>query len=217
MRKHKSTAYLDCSKWHHYRDSKDIVTPQFRFIVRMAQACADRGVTYDVRWKRDGERMLATVAAVGNIPTPARLKKPADTFKRAWKPKPMDASYTLNAFRAANEVWKSGYQIQYYGLALVKPAESESGEIEIKDGDNLNNGWSIVHARSGITLGIRGTFSRMAEAVERAVGSGVDWTQAEAEMRADKAAVRVHWELKAKYGDSQTRDWAKEKLERMAA
>jgi len=43
---------------------------QIRFIVRMAQACHEQHVPYDLTWIRRDSQMAATIDATGRIPVP---------------------------------------------------------------------------------------------------------------------------------------------------
>jgi hypothetical protein len=91
---HRSTAYVKPIPERGRSWKADPITAQFRFVVRMAHACHERGVSYDLTYSRAGSMMRATVAATGEIPTPKPLPKPPKPkLVSAWKPAIWDAVY----------------------------------------------------------------------------------------------------------------------------
>ena len=64
---HRSMAIIQdfAARRHGYGGKTEPISKQFRFIVRMAYACHQRGVPYNVLWARDGDQIEATVLAVG--------------------------------------------------------------------------------------------------------------------------------------------------------
>ncbi len=62
---HRSTAYVMAIGNRGRAWKPDPITPQFRFVVRMAVACHERGITYDVAWGRSGPMIAATITASG--------------------------------------------------------------------------------------------------------------------------------------------------------
>jgi hypothetical protein len=87
-RVHRSTAYVRAIADRGRTWKPEPITPQFRFIVRMAYACHERGVPYDLTWGKQGDSaMRATITASGKIPTPKPLPKaPKLRLVPAWKP-----------------------------------------------------------------------------------------------------------------------------------
>jgi len=131
---HRSTAFVkpiaECGRaW-----KPDPITAQFRFIVRMAVACHDHQVPYDLAWAVEDRRMRATITATGKIPTPRALPKPPKPkLVSDWKPAIWDAEYRLDAFYDASlKRMRPGFVIAHSsGLALVHP--SESGELGVTE------------------------------------------------------------------------------------
>lgn len=74
-RTHRSTTYVKAIYARGRPWKPDPITDQFRFIVRMAIACHERNVPYDVTWDRRESVMRATITAAGRIPTPKPLPK----------------------------------------------------------------------------------------------------------------------------------------------
>ena len=202
MNRHKSTAYASS-------------TQQFRFILRLANACHAKGGAYDVEWRRvgDGSRMAATITAAGDIPTPKALPKPPREKPVAiWKPAIWDAAYSLEAY--ATEAKKQpGFVIAHSsGLSLVKP--SDTGEWGAND-DDIRDNWRLTHAASGRGFGLQTTFKRATEALLLAASfAGVDWTQDIATLANNGEARRAQNTVLAKYGKGYTRNAAQDRLER---
>src|SRR5580698_6181886 len=96
---HRSSAFVKSITERGRAWKPDPITAQFRFIVRMAVACAEQNVPYDLAWALDSKRMRATITATGKIPTPKPLAKPPKVKAvSAWKPAIWDAVYRLDAW-----------------------------------------------------------------------------------------------------------------------
>ena len=54
-RTHRSTAYVKGIADRGRAWKPDPITPQFRFIVRMAYACHERGIPYDLEWGKHAD------------------------------------------------------------------------------------------------------------------------------------------------------------------
>ena len=65
---HRSSAYVKAIGDRGRAWKPDPITNQFRFVVRMAYACHERNVPYDLTWDRHESVMRATITATGNIP-----------------------------------------------------------------------------------------------------------------------------------------------------
>jgi hypothetical protein len=99
MTAHRSTAYVESSEARHHWRKPEPITNQFRFIVRMAYACHEHQVPYDLAWNIADGVMRATITATGNIPTPRPLPKaPRLKIVADWKPAIWDAAYRLEAY-----------------------------------------------------------------------------------------------------------------------
>ena len=64
---HRSTAYIKPINERGGNRKLDPITNQFRFVVRMAYACHEQNVPYDLTWNRRDSQMEATITATGNI------------------------------------------------------------------------------------------------------------------------------------------------------
>jgi len=99
MTTHRSTAYVKPIAERGRAWKPDPITAQFRFIVRMAVACHDQQVPYDLAWAVEDRRMRTTITATGKIPTPKALPKPPKPKPVSdWKPAIWDAEYRLDAY-----------------------------------------------------------------------------------------------------------------------
>jgi hypothetical protein len=74
--RHRSMAYVKPISERGRNSKPNSITNQFRFIVRMAYACHEQNVPYDLIWNRQDSQMAATITATGNIPMPKPLPKP---------------------------------------------------------------------------------------------------------------------------------------------
>lgn len=209
MSTHKSTAFIKaidargCFK-------PDPITPQFRFVIRMANTCHERNVPYDMVWKRHGPIMSATVSASGDIPTPKPLPKPK-RIAPDWKPSIFEAVYKLEAWRDATRL-QPGFVIEHSsGLALVRPSQSD----EMDAGEDLKNGWMVSHAASGRGFGLKLNFKRAVDALLLATSFDVDWSTPNVEaFKTNPEFKRAGDTVAAAFGTKQQKDTAKWRLER---
>lgn len=160
MGAHRSSAYFPILR-NHGRDKRDQLSPQARFVIRMALACHEAGTAYDVTWEPQGSRLKATLTATGNIPMPKPFPKLAREKREYWKPSPFEASYQLNGYLDPKTgTWKSGFVIEHSsGLCLFKAGTSETGELVAEqDVDVLADWWLLHHgSRKGFGLSLRFT------------------------------------------------------------
>ena len=182
MTTHRSTAYVKPIGERGRTWKPDPITQQFRFVVRMAYACHEKGIPYDVEWNLEYfARMRATITAMGDIPTPKPLPKPPKLkLVSDWKPTIWDAEYRLDAYHDANlKRMRPGFVIAHScGLSLVHPCESgELGVTEHGADEDIRQRWLITHAASGMGFGLTLNFKRAADALLLAASFGVDWTQ----------------------------------------
>src|SRR5258705_2788002 len=148
---HRSTAYVKSISERGRTWKPDPITSQFRFIIRMAVACHEQQVPYDLAWSVEDRRMLATITATGKIPTPKalpKLHKPKPVS--AWKPAIWDAVYQLDAYYDSSlKRMRPGFVIEHScGLALVHP--SESGELGVTEHGGAED---IHHKSCGTPMG----------------------------------------------------------------
>jgi hypothetical protein len=216
MTRHKSTAYVQANTTRGRSWKPEPITPQFRFVIRMAVACHERGVAYDVAWNRAGSVMRATITATGDLPMPKPLPKPPKlTLVSAWKPAIWDAEYKLDAWDDSKLGRKRpGFVIAHScGLSLVHPSESgELGVTEHGESEDIRENWLITHTASGRGFGLTLTFKRAADALLLAASLPVDWTQDVAVLARQPDFQRAGNTVIAAYGSGFERDSAKRKL-----
>lgn len=185
------------------------ITNQVRFVIRMAQACAERGTPYAMVWNLKDETPHVAFSACDTKPLPSPTKRrpePPATMRPAWNPRATDASYTLNAYRFDNSGnLRAGYVLQAgNGLALAKPGTSESGEIELTDGDKLSLNWYLIHAESGLSFGLQPLpFARAVKALNFAAGLAKWDVSRDAMGDSHRAAYEA---VQTEYGNADVRD-----------
>ena len=216
-RVHRSNAYVKAIGDRGRTWKPDPITDQFRFIVRMAVACHERGVPYSVAWGRDGAAMRATITATGaEIPTPKPLPKPPKPKPVAlWKPAIWDAAYRLEAYHDANRKKRCpGFVIEHScGLSLVHPSESgELGVTEYGGDEDIRQNWLVTHTASGMGFGLTLNFKRATDALLLAASFAVDWTQSADALKSDLGCRRAGNTVIATYGKSHEKDTAKRRL-----
>jgi hypothetical protein len=169
MTSHRSSAYVKAISDRGRAWKLDPITNQFRFIVRMAYACHERNVPYDLTWDRHESVMRATVTATGNIPMPKPLPKaPKLKIASDWKPAIWDAVYRLDAYHDGTlNRMRPGFVIAHScGLSLVHPSESgELGVTEHGADEDIRQGWLVTHTTSGKGFGLTLSFKRATEAL----------------------------------------------------
>jgi hypothetical protein len=213
---HRSTAYVkpiaECGRtW-----KPDPITSQFRFIIRMAVACYEQQVPYDVAWSVQDRRMRATITARGKIPTPKALPKPPKTKPvSAWKPTIWDATYRLEAFYDTSlNRQRPGFVIEHScGLSLVHPSESgELGVTEHGADEDIRQKWFVTHTASGQGFGLTLNFKRATDALLLGASFAVDWTQDADVLQPNPEFRRAGNTVIAMYGRSFHKDTARRKL-----
>ena len=215
MTRHRSTAHVRAIA----ERGRAAITPQFRFVVRMAYACHAAGVAYDIVWSREGSKMSATISASGEIPTPRALPK-VPRPQAAWKPAIWDAAYRLDAYHDASRQRRCpGFVIEHScGLSLVHPSESgELGVTEHGSDEDIRQGWLLTHTASGRGFGLTLTFRRAVDALLLAASFAVDWTQDVATLEANPEFRHAGNSVVATYGRGYERDSAKRRLLERAA
>jgi hypothetical protein len=215
---HRSTAYVKPIDARGRAWKSDPITPQFRFIVRMAVACHGREVPYVLTWGMADGMMSATITVTGdNIPMPKPLPKaPRLKIVANWKPTIWDAAYRLDAYHDANlKRMRPGFVISHSsGLALVHPSDSgELGVTEHGDNEDIRQNWFIIHSASGLGFGLTLSFKRAVDALLLAASSPVDWTTTADSIKGNPAARHAGNTVIAAYGSGYDRDLAKRRLE----
>jgi len=194
----------------------DPITAQFRFIVRMAVACHEQQVPYDLTWAVLDRRMRATIIATGKIPTPRALPKPPKPKPVSdWKPAIWDAEYRLEAYHDGTlNRMRPGFVIAHScGLSLVHPSESgELGVTEHGADEDIRQKWFVTHAASGRGFGLTLNFKRAADALLLAATFAVDWTQDAHVLKPNSEFRRAGNTVIAAYGTSCDKDTARRKL-----
>ena len=212
---HRSTAYVKPIAERGRTWKPDPITNQFRFIVRMAYACHEQHVPYDLTWNRRDSQMAATITANGNIPMPKPLPKPPKEKPVSdWKPSIWDAAYRLDAYQDVNLKRRCpGFVIEHSsGLSLVHPSDSD--ELGGDDSDIRQN-WRVTHTASGLGFGLTLNFKRATDALLLAASFPVDWTRAAEVLKADLDIRRAGNTVLAMYGNGSDRDSAKRRLEEL--
>ena len=217
MTTHRSTAYVQGIGERGRAWKPDPITPQFRFIVRLAAACHARGVPYDVTWAIEYfGRMRATITAVGDIPAAKPLPKaPRLKLVPDWRPTVWDAEYKLDAYHNAKlDRMCPGFAIAHScGLSLVHP--SDSGELGVTaDGadEDVRQNWLLTHSASGMGFGLTLAFRRAADALLLAASFPVDWTQDAAVLQSNPAFKRAGYSVQAAFSAGHEKHVAKDRL-----
>ena len=155
------------------------ITDQVRYVIRMAYACAQSGVPYNVEWSVQPILTVVSITVQGPvIPTVKPLPKESRLkIVSEWKPTVWDAEYSLEALIVpVTGKYASGFVIRHSsGLALVKP--SNSGELGITaagENDDIHTGWCVIHSRTGRSLGLELSFVRAVKALLIAAQQPVD-------------------------------------------
>jgi|SRR5579862_4634461 len=212
----RSTAYIKAIAQRGRSWKLDPITDQFRFIVRMAYACHERQVPYDLMWSQQGSTMRATITAAGKIPTPKPLPKAGrPKLVSDWKPTVWDTAYSLEAYYDGNRKRRCpGFVIEHScGLALVHPSESgELGVTEHGDNEDIRQNWLLTHAASGLGFGLTLSFKRATDALLLAASFPVDWTQDAEALKSNPNFRRAGYTVRASFGTAGDKDTAKLRL-----
>ncbi len=214
MTSHRSTAYVKAIGERGPAWKPDPITNQFRFIVRMAYACHERNVPYDLTWRVQDNRIAATITASGEIPVPKALPKPRTPKPVAdWKPTIWDAEYRLDAWTEKDKK-RPGFVIEHScGLSLVHP--SETGELGVGaygDDEDIRQNWLVTHTASGLGFGLTLNFKRATQALLLAATFPVDWTEDVGALKTNPKFHRAGYSVRAAYSTGYEKDSAKRKL-----
>ena len=216
---HRSTAYVKPIGERGTARKPDPITNQFRFVVRMAYACHERNVPYELTWKLAGGAMGATLTATGNIPMPKPLPKaPNLKVVSDWKPALWDAVYRLDAYHDGTlNRMRPGFVIAHScGLSLVHPCESgELGVTEHGANEDIRQNWLITHTASGKGFGLTLSFKRATDALLLAATFAVDWTQDVATLATNPEFRRAGYSVQATFASGFEKDSAKRRLAEM--
>jgi len=214
MTAHRSTAYVKAIAERGRTWKLDPITAQFRFVVRLAHACHERQVPYDLMWSPQGSTMRVTITASGKIPTPKPLPKPPKLkLVSDWKPAIWDAVHRLEAYSDGNRK-RPGFVIEHAsGLALVHPSESgELGVAEHGDNEDIRQNWLLTHSASGLGFGLTLNFKRATDALLPAASFPVDWTHPADMLKANSDFRRAGYSVQAAFGTAHEKDTAKQRL-----
>jgi hypothetical protein len=219
MIRHRSTAYVKSIGDRGRAWKPNPITAQFRFIIRMAVACHERNVAYDLTWERHESVMRATIAATGNIPMPKPLPKaPKLKVVANWKPTIWDAVYRVEAYHDATlNRMRPGFVIEHScGLSLVHPSESgELGVTEHGANEDIRQGWLVTHSASGKGFGLTLSFKRATDALLLAASFSVDWTQDVDSLKTNPEFRRAGYTVQAAFSTGFEKDSAKRRLAEM--
>jgi hypothetical protein len=213
-RYHQSSAYIHQWDQRTYHENGTI-SKQARFVLRLALACAEKQIPYQLTWDLNGSAR-ATIRVDGpTIPLPRQFPKyKAPKVPGDWKPSPFEAVYRLDAFTDEDGKQQPGFALSHScGLSLVRPGESDSGELESGDcQETVLDRWRITHTSSGGGFGLSLPFNRAVRALLKAAASGCDWSQSSEALTADQTTRRISLQLEAEFGDKRTRETACLKL-----
>jgi hypothetical protein len=216
---HRSTAYVKAITERGRTWKPDPITHQFRFIVRMAYACHERQVPYDLAWSVQNRTMHATITATGAIPTPKHLPKPpTPKVVFDWKPSIWDGEYRLDAYQDRSRNRKCpGFVIEHScGLSLVH--RSESGELGVTghgENEDIRQDWLLTHTQSGLGFGLSLNVKRATNALMLAGSFAVDWTQDANKLKSNPEFRRASYSVQAAYGRADEKETAKRRLSEM--
>jgi hypothetical protein len=218
-RVHCSTAYVKAITERGGAWKPEPITRQFRFIVRMAYACHQRQVPYDLAWSVQDRRMQATITATGAIPTPKPLPKPPKVkVVSDWKPSIWDGEYRVDAYQDRSRNRKCpGFVIEHScGLSLVHRSESgELGVTEHGENEDIRQDWLLTHTTSGLGFGLSLNFKRATSALLLVASFAVDWTQHANTLKSNPEFRRASYSVQAAYGRGNEKDTAKRRLSEM--
>jgi len=216
MTSHRSSAYVKAIGDRGRAWKPDPITNQFRFIVRMAYACHERNVPYDLTWDRHESVMRATITATGNIPIPKPLpKEPKLKIVAHWKPAIWNAIYRLDAYHDGTlKRMRPGFVIEHScGLSLVHPSESgELGVTEHGADEDIRQNWLVTHTASGKGFGLTISFKRATDALLLAATFAVDWTQDVGALKGRSEFIRAGYTVQAAFCSGFEKDSAKRRL-----
>jgi hypothetical protein len=216
---HRSSAYVKPIAQRGRAWKPDPITDQFRFVVRMAVACHEQSVPYEMAWSVEDRTMRATITATGTagkIPVPKALPKPPKLkLVSSWKPAIWDAVYRTEAYYDPNlKRMRPGFVVEHScGLSLVHPSDSgELGVTEHGDNDDIRQRWFVTHTASGKGFGLTLNFKRATDALVMAATFAVDWTE-DVETLQHNPQFRLAGDtVIAAYGTSSYRESAKRRL-----
>jgi hypothetical protein len=209
---HRSTAYVKPINQRGRAWKPDPISNQFRFIMRMAYACRERGVPYVLTWGLADGVMSATILATGNIPTPKPLPKaPRLKVVADWKPSIWEAVYRLDAYHDVNLKRRCpGFVLEHScGLALVHPSDCD--ELGADNADIRQN-WRVTQTGSGLGFGLTLNFKRATDALLLAASFPVDWTQEVSVLKSNRDFHRAGNVVIAAYGRAHEKESAKRRL-----
>lgn len=212
MVRHRSSALISVPQ-RGYGLAQSEPSKQFRMVVRLAVACADAGVEYDIAWNLSAGRVTITcqgssIPAAKPLPKEKRTKAIAD-----WKPKQWEGEYQLECWMDANlKRLTPGMVIAHSsGPSLMMPCST--GEWGSEHGDADPNGkWSVTHTASGRGIGLRLPIARAAEALIFMASCGSDWHLSIDELKEQPVAQRALYTTIARFGNSAERDHAERRL-----
>ncbi len=199
---HRSRAYI-------YSDRP--ASTQARIIIRMAVACYNAGIPYEMRWDTAQQTKVSiTVEQSTRIPTIKPLPKaPKAKPVTDWKPKPLEAVYRLDVLDTQKGKRPAMVLEHSCGLCLTNPVNDEWID-KLGNSVNPSHGWRLTHTSSGKTVGLDATTLTKARAQLLYAASLIDWNvSADALTPAHFAAGN---RLVAQFGKGHAKTWAEERL-----
>lgn len=218
-RTHRSTAYVKAITERGNRWKPEPITTQFRFVLRMAYACHEKHVPYDLDWSVKDGGIRATITATGAIPMPKPLPKPPKPKPVCdWKPSIWDAEYSLDAYLDASRKRKCpGFIIEHScGLSLAHP--SDSGELGVTANginEDIRENWLLTHTASGLGFGVTLSFKRATAALLVAASFAVDWKQDAETLKSNPEFRRAGYSVQSVFGRAYQKQMAMQRLRDM--
>jgi len=205
-------------------DPHGATTKQARYLIRLAVACNEAFVPYEIEWGPKQNHVFSGFGAtltIRDVPyIPEAKPFPKEIKRRAvdWKPKPFQAEYRLEAYVSTekDEVkWCPGFVIDHSsGLSLVRPSANGEWNNEVEDDDRkVTDDWRVTHRESG--RGFNPVNFKRAVDILLLVAGELDWTLPMDELAKNPAGLKRCIDLvEANFGSERwSRNRAKERLE----
>lgn len=213
MVRHRSSALISVPQ-RGYGLAQSEPSKQFRMVVRLAVACADAGVDYDIAWNLSAGRVTITcqgssIPAAKPLPKEKRTKAISD-----WKPKQWEGEYRLEGYHNGKGLQPAMVIEHSSGLSLTMPCST--GEWGTEEGDaNPNGKWSLTHTLTGRGFGLSLPIAKASEALLFAAACDADWHLPLESLRG--SGERAYNETLIRFGNRYTREDGERRMKRLDA